>query len=113
MNGEQRKTRIFLLATLALGATFLGVQVYEYIHLITVEGFTPSGSLFGAGFYTVTGFHGFHVFIGLMLVCLADPPGVHRAGSRRTTICGSRSSACTGTSSTSSGSCCSPIIYLL
>ena len=76
MNGDQRKTRIFLLATLALGATFLGVQVYEYIHLITVEGFTPSGSLFGAGFYTVTGFHGFHVFIGLMLVSVVDTPGV-------------------------------------
>jgi heme/copper-type cytochrome/quinol oxidase subunit 3 len=65
MNGDQRKTKIFLFATLALGSTFLGVQIYEYIHLITVEGFTPSGSLFGAGFYTVTGFHGFHVFIGL------------------------------------------------
>jgi heme/copper-type cytochrome/quinol oxidase subunit 3 len=64
MNGDHRKTRIFLLATLALGATFLGVQIYEYIHLIE-GGFTPSGSLFGAGFYTVTGFHGFHVFIGL------------------------------------------------
>jgi heme/copper-type cytochrome/quinol oxidase subunit 3 len=65
MNGDQRKTRLYLFATLALGATFLGVQVYEYIQLITHEGFTPSGSLFGAGFYTVTGFHGFHVFIGL------------------------------------------------
>lgn len=65
MNGDQRKTKLFLFATLALGATFLSVQVYEYIHLITQEGFTPSGSLFGAGFYTVTGFHGLHVFIGL------------------------------------------------
>jgi heme/copper-type cytochrome/quinol oxidase subunit 3 len=65
MNGEQRKARLFLLATLALGATFLSVQVVEYVHLITQEGFTPSGSLFGAGFYMVTGFHGFHVFIGL------------------------------------------------
>ncbi len=64
MNGDRRKTKIFLFATLALGSTFLGVQVYEYIHLIG-EGFTPSGSLFGSGFYTVTGFHGFHVFIGL------------------------------------------------
>jgi heme/copper-type cytochrome/quinol oxidase subunit 3 len=66
MNGDQRKSRLFLFATLALGATFLGVQIYEYIQLITHEGFTPSGSLFGAGFYTVTGFHGFHVFIGLL-----------------------------------------------
>ncbi len=34
MNGDRRKTKIFLFATLALGTTFLGVQVYEYIHLI-------------------------------------------------------------------------------
>ncbi len=33
--------------------------------MILQEGFTPSGSLFGGGFYTVTGLHGFHVFIGL------------------------------------------------
>ena len=66
MNGDRRKTKILLVATLALGATFLGVQVYEYIHLITQENFTPSGSLFGAGFYSVTGLHGTHVAIGLI-----------------------------------------------
>ena len=66
MNGDRRKSRWFLVASFALGATFLSVQVYEYIHLITQEGFTPSGSLFGSGFYTVTGFHGFHVFLGLI-----------------------------------------------
>jgi heme/copper-type cytochrome/quinol oxidase subunit 3 len=66
MNGDKRKMRLYLLATLALGATFLGVQIYEYYELIVHEGFTPSGSLFGAGFYSVTGFHGFHVLIGLV-----------------------------------------------
>jgi len=66
MNSDHRKTRLFLTATLLLGATFLGVQVYEYFQLITHEGFTPSGSLFGGGFYTVTGFHGFHVLIGIL-----------------------------------------------
>jgi len=65
MNGDRRRLKLFLAATLALGATFLGVQVYEYSVLLH-EGFTPSGSLFGGGFYTVTGFHGFHVFIGLL-----------------------------------------------
>lgn len=66
MNGDRRKMRLFLLATLALGATFLGVQVYEFYQLIVHEGFTPSGSLFGGAFFVVTGFHGFHVFIGLL-----------------------------------------------
>ena len=68
MNGDKRRLKLFLGATLALGATFLGVQVFEYTQLILHEGFTPSGSLFGGGFYTVTGFHGFHVFIGLVWV---------------------------------------------
>lgn len=67
MNGDKRKMRLYLIATLALGATFLGVQIFEYYNLIVHEGFTPSGSLFGGGFFMVTGFHGFHVFIGLLL----------------------------------------------
>lgn len=66
MNGDRRRLKLFLAATLALGSTFLGVQIFEYTQLILHEGFTPSGSLFGGGFYTVTGFHGFHVFIGLL-----------------------------------------------
>lgn len=66
MNGDKRRLTRFLAATLALGATFLGIQIFEYTQLILHEGFTPSGSLFGGGFYTVTGFHGFHVFIGLL-----------------------------------------------
>ena len=66
MNGDRRKLKLFLAATLALGATFLGVQIFEYYELIVHKGFTPSGSLFGGGFFTVTGFHGFHVFIGLL-----------------------------------------------
>jgi heme/copper-type cytochrome/quinol oxidase subunit 3 len=65
MQGERRKLRWYLAATAALGALFLGVQIFEYSHLIS-EGFTPWGSLFGAGFYTVTGFHGFHVLIGVV-----------------------------------------------
>lgn len=65
-DGDKRRLRNWLLATLALGATFLGIQIFEYTQLINVEGFTPSSSIFGGGFFTVTGFHGFHVFIGLV-----------------------------------------------
>jgi heme/copper-type cytochrome/quinol oxidase subunit 3 len=64
MMGEKRKLKWYLAATVALGALFLSVQVYEYIHLFQ-EGFTPWGSLFASAFYTVTGFHGFHVLIGV------------------------------------------------
>jgi heme/copper-type cytochrome/quinol oxidase subunit 3 len=71
-DGESRKVRNFLLLTLVLGATFLSVQVFEYRNLLS-EGFTPSGSLFAGAFYTVTGFHGFHVFIGLCLLVWLIP----------------------------------------
>lgn len=64
MDGNKRKLKWYLAATAALGALFLSVQVYEYVHLFR-EDFTPWGSLFGSAFYTVTGFHGFHVFIGV------------------------------------------------
>jgi heme/copper-type cytochrome/quinol oxidase subunit 3 len=63
-DGDRRRLLVFLCATWVLGATFLSIQIREYT-LLFHEGLTPSGSLFGSGFYTVTGFHGFHVFIGL------------------------------------------------
>jgi heme/copper-type cytochrome/quinol oxidase subunit 3 len=70
-------TRLWLLVTVVLGAIFLFGQAREYIHLLN-EGVTPSGSLFGTTFYTLTGFHGFHVFSGL--VALAILAGLAIAG---------------------------------
>ena len=73
--GDQRGIRLYLLLTTILGATFLGVQVYEYTELVLHQswqgshGFTPAAGLYGATFYTMTGFHGFHVLLGV--VCLA------------------------------------------
>ena len=49
-----------------LGGTFLLIQINEYIHL----GFTPQDQAFGSAFYTLTGFHGLHVFVGLTLLTL-------------------------------------------
>lgn len=55
--------------TVALGAFFSFVQIYEY----SVAPFSFSGSLYGATFFMATGFHGFHVFVGVVFlaVCLA------------------------------------------
>lgn len=50
--------------TLLLGATFLIIQINEYIHL----GFTPADKAFGSVFYTLTGFHGAHVAVGLTIL---------------------------------------------
>jgi cytochrome c oxidase subunit 3 len=72
--GNQTQLRLGLLGTIILGAIFLSGQVYEYTNLIG-EGFTITSTKqgpFGSAFYTLTGFHGFHVTIGVLflLICL-------------------------------------------
>jgi cytochrome c oxidase subunit III len=58
--GDQRAMRNWTLLTLILGVTFLLGQVYDY----TTLGFGISDGSFGTVFYTLTGFHGAHVFGG-------------------------------------------------
>lgn len=55
----------WMLATAAMGATFVGFQVYEFQHFLH-EGLTLQGNLFGSSFYVLTGFHGTHVAIGVL-----------------------------------------------
>jgi heme/copper-type cytochrome/quinol oxidase subunit 3 len=80
-DGNTRKCSAYLLATVLIGSCFLGVQVYEYYQLaqghhyppgISATGhFRPSVSLFASCFYTMTGFHGAHVFGGVvMMTCI-------------------------------------------
>src|SRR5690606_1667678 len=54
-----------LLCTILLGLGFLGFQVYEVQHFVHL-GLTLSTNQFGASFYVLTGFHGFHVGIGVL-----------------------------------------------
>ncbi len=71
--GNQKGLQMWLLATILIGATFVGVQAYEYIAL-SGHGFVPAmdgyavegGPLYGATFYAMTGFHGAHVSIGVL-----------------------------------------------
>jgi len=70
--GNQSQLRNMLLATTALGIIFLGIQAFEWSALLR-EGETAQSSLFGATFYTLTGFHGLHVtggVVGLIFVTL-------------------------------------------
>ena len=53
---------LWMIATIVLGTAFLGGQVYEYQHVAI----TWAGSTMGATFFTLTGMHGFHVFIGVV-----------------------------------------------
>ena len=62
---DQRGIQIWLLTTAALGATFIGFQVYEF-NAFKNEGLTLGGNLFGASFFTLTGFHGAHVTLGIV-----------------------------------------------
>ena len=56
-----------ILTTFLLGATFLFVQINEYVHI----GFSPADSAQGSVFYGLTGLHGAHVFVGLTLLSFA------------------------------------------
>jgi cytochrome c oxidase subunit 3 len=66
--GNTGQLRRGLLVTILLGATFLAIQGYEF----ATNGFGLSAGVFGSTFYTLTGFHGAHVLIGLLfLIALA------------------------------------------
>lgn len=63
-NGNRRGLQAGILTTFLLGLTFLFVQINEYIHI----GFSPADHAQGSIFYGLTGLHGAHVFIGLLLL---------------------------------------------
>jgi heme/copper-type cytochrome/quinol oxidase subunit 3 len=75
-NRDPKGIRFWLLMTILLGVFFLGVQAFEYYKLAG-HGFVPSiegyaaegGPLYGSTFYTMTGFHGAHVFLGVVALC--------------------------------------------
>ncbi len=69
--GDEARMRLWLLATAMLGMTFVGGQVYEFTAFVR-EGLTLKTNLFGTTFFVLTGFHGAHVTVGvLMLLSLA------------------------------------------
>ncbi len=65
--GDERRTRLWLTTTALLGATFVGGQVYEFTAFYR-EGLGFTTNLFGSSFYTLTGFHGAHVTIGIIML---------------------------------------------
>jgi cytochrome c oxidase subunit 3/cytochrome o ubiquinol oxidase subunit 3 len=67
-----RNAKVWLVVTALLGATFVGGQVYEFTSFYR-EGLGFTTSLFSSSFYTLTGFHGVHVSVGIvMLLALAQ-----------------------------------------
>ena len=67
-HNKRRAMQMGLMLTWLLGATFLFIQINEYIHI----GFSARDTAFGSIFYGLTGLHGAHVFVGLMLLTFAN-----------------------------------------
>ena len=66
--GERSKTIAFMWATVLLGVVFLFVQGYEYVHSYRDLNLKMSSGPYGSTFFMLTGFHGFHVFVGMLML---------------------------------------------
>jgi heme/copper-type cytochrome/quinol oxidase subunit 3 len=64
---DVQRMRLWLLTTALLGMTFVGGQVYEFT-LFHEEGLAIDTNLFGSTFFTLTGFHGVHVTVGVLML---------------------------------------------
>ena len=72
---DRAKSAILMLATAAFGAMFVGMQAFEWTKLIVDDGVRPWGNPFGAAqfgstFFMITGFHGFHVTVGVIFLII-------------------------------------------
>ncbi|WP_426104074.1 cytochrome c oxidase subunit 3 [Massilia sp. TSP1-1-2] len=66
--GHRAKTAVWLAATILLGATFMGFQVYEYMHAYSELNLKLTSGIYGSTFFMLTGFHGFHVTMGAIML---------------------------------------------
>jgi len=66
--GERGKTLLFMWATVLLGVIFLCVQGYEYYYAYTALNLKLSSGVYGSTFFMLTGFHGFHVLVGMLML---------------------------------------------
>ncbi len=72
---DRAKTAVLMLVTAAFGAMFVGMQAFEWTKLIVDEGVRPWGNpmgaaQFGSTFFMITGFHGFHVSVGVVFLII-------------------------------------------
>ena len=65
--GDDQKLRLWLLVTSMLGGVFIAGQVYEFTSFYR-EGLGYTTNLFSSAFYTLTGFHGVHVTVGIVML---------------------------------------------
>jgi cytochrome c oxidase subunit 3 len=65
---NRSRTIGFMWATVLLGIVFLFVQGYEYHHAYTELNLKLTSGVYGSTFFMLTGFHGFHVFVGMLML---------------------------------------------
>jgi cytochrome c oxidase subunit 3 len=68
--GHRAKTAFWLFCTIALGAVFLCFQGYEYFHAYHELNLKLSSGIYGSTFFMLTGFHGFHVTLGAIMLAV-------------------------------------------
>jgi cytochrome c oxidase subunit 3 len=66
--GNRAKTINWMMITVLLGISFLGFQIYEYAHAYGHLNLKLSSGIYGSTFFMLTGFHGFHVFVGMLML---------------------------------------------
>jgi cytochrome c oxidase subunit 3 len=66
--GKRGPTIFFMWITVLLGATFVGVQGYEYFHAYHELNLKLTSGAYGSTFFMLTGFHGFHVMVGMLML---------------------------------------------
>ncbi len=66
--GDRKQLKLGLGLTVLLGASFLSLQIEEYLHAYTELGLTLGSGIYGATFFMLTGFHGAHVTIGAIML---------------------------------------------
>jgi cytochrome c oxidase subunit 3 len=65
---QRAKTILWMWITVLLGLTFVGFQAYEYHHAYTELNLKLSSGIYGSTFFMLTGFHGFHVCVGALML---------------------------------------------
>ena len=68
LENRRGRTIAFMWMTVLLGTVFLGVQGYEYFHAYSELNLKMSSGVYGSTFYMLTGFHGFHVLVGMLML---------------------------------------------
>lgn len=66
------RAKVWLLLTILLGVTFISLQAYEYVHAYREMNLRLSSGIYGSTFFMLTGFHGFHVTLGAIMLSVVQ-----------------------------------------